>query len=209
MMVIYYASTAIRLSMISDSSKALSVYKKKHGISKISQGNILKLIGVTKMLSEDKNFSKAKIYLNKALEIFSKIVWWKGWTSWKLAILRWDWEIIFNKNASIGDLLSLISEANKTKEQFLKFKYSKGIERLSIYIDCLTNKLNGVNSGNFRKTLKHKTLRSKHTDHVKESLFNLEASQDEDVMLLVEFADENNELDALLKETVSFIKKNI
>ena len=203
MMVIYYATTAIRLSMISDSAKALSVYKKKYGISKVSQGNILKLIGVTKMLSEDKNFNKAKVYFTKALEIFSKINCSKGWAACKLAILRCDWEIIFNKSANIGELLSLINEANKTKELFSKFKYKRGIERLMIYIDWLTNKLNGVNSGNFRKTLKNKTLKFNQGEHTKESLFNLEASQDEDIKLLIEVAEENTELDSIFWETVN------
>lgn len=134
-LVIYYAVTAIRLSMVSDSAKALSLYKKKFGISRISQGNILKLIGVTKMLSEDKNFSKAKIYFSKALEIFTKIYCCNGWTACKLAVLRCDCEIIFNKSANIGELLSLINEANRTKEMFSTLKYQRGVERLMIYID--------------------------------------------------------------------------
>lgn len=68
MLVIYYVATVIRLSKFSDGLKAINEYKKKKGLSKLTQAHIFKLLGVLTMLAEKKDYQKAKKYLIKAGE---------------------------------------------------------------------------------------------------------------------------------------------
>lgn len=88
MMVVYYVSTVIRLSKISDGFKAIEQYKKKQSVSKLCKAHIYKLLGVLNMLSEQKNYATAKRCFNKALECFSKIDCMRGFAVTKLALLR-------------------------------------------------------------------------------------------------------------------------
>lgn len=72
-LVIYYVATVIRLSKFSDARKAIYEYKTKKGLSKLGMAHLYKLMGLLTMLSEQKDYHKAKKYFNKALECFSEI----------------------------------------------------------------------------------------------------------------------------------------
>ena len=188
MLVVYYVATVIRLSKFSDGLKAINEYKKKKGLSKITQAHIYKLLGVLTMLAEKKDYQKAKKYLIKAGECFSEAECRRGLAITKLAILRCDCEISFNKHLSMGELSKMIESSEKCKLDLGKLAYKEGEQRAQLYIDCLKNKINGEESGNFRRTLKNKSIVVKHFNKTKAvgTLMNAEVLQDEDIKLFVE-----------------------
>ena len=71
--------------------------------------------------------------------------------------------------------------------------YKVGQERAKLYIDCLKNKYSGEDIGNFKKTLKFKSIRMKNflKTNTKTSLLNNDVIQDEDIKLFVEVIEES------------------
>lgn len=106
----------------------------------------------------------------------------------RLALLRCECEIEFNKEVNIGRLTNVIAEIEKSRMQLGRIGYKIGEERAKIYVDCLKNKIEGQELGNFRKTLKTKSIRVKVFNNTKSvgTLLNSEILQDEDVKLFVE-----------------------
>jgi len=88
MMVIYYVSTVIRLSKISDGFKAIAQYEQKGKMSKLAEAHIYKLLGVLHMLSEEKDYHKAKDFFEKSATSFASFNCMRGFGITKLAILR-------------------------------------------------------------------------------------------------------------------------
>ena len=87
-LVIYYVSIVIRLSKLSDGHKAITEYNKKKGLSKIALAHIYKILGVLTMLSEEKDYYKAKGYFERSVYYFNKIKARKGYAISKLALVR-------------------------------------------------------------------------------------------------------------------------
>jgi hypothetical protein len=193
MMVVYYVATVIRLSKISDGFKAIEQYKKKISVSKLWKAHIYKLLGVLNMLSEQKNYNTAKRWFKKSLEWFSKIDCMRGFAITKLALLRCNWEIEFNKSSNFEELKQAIAVAEKWMIELGGLGYKVGQERAKLYIDCLKNKYSGEDIGNFKKTLKFKSIRIKNfmKTNIKASLLNNDIIQDEDIKLFVEVIEES------------------
>lgn len=197
LLVIYYVSAVIRLSKFSDALKAINEYRKKKSLSKPAQAHMYKILGVLSMVNEKKDYNKAKKYFKKSIEKFVDLNWIRGKAIAKLALLRCDWEIAFNKDFNIKELTKAISEADESIQWLSKLEYPEIVERAQIYSDWIKNKLNGDNIGNFRRTLKSKSI--KKTILVQSlkggTLLNSDVLQDEDIKLYVEVVEqfENND----------------
>lgn len=158
MLVIYYISIVIRLWKLSDAQKAIQEYQKKKGLSNRALAHIYKLRGVLAMLSEKKEMNEAKNWFKQALQYFYKIGSEKGRAICRLALVRVQWEIEFIQERS-QNLKSLVSIAEKAKDQFQRISCKIGEERANAYIHCLQNKINGDNLPNLKTFAKLMTLK--------------------------------------------------
>ena len=134
-LVIYYVSIVIRLSKLSDGHKAITEYNKKKGLSKIALAHIYKILGVLTMLSEEKDFYKAKGYFERSVKYFEQVKPHKGHVISKLALLRCECEIEFKKISKTEDLKDLVCKTEELKFHFEQYKHDLGISRCDLYID--------------------------------------------------------------------------
>lgn len=200
LLVIYYVSAVIRLSKFSDALKAINEYKKKKSLSKSAQAHMYKILGVLSMVNEKKDYKKAKKYFKKSIEKFVDLNWIRGNAIAQLALLRCEWEIAFNKDFNIRDLTKAISEADESIQWLSKLDYPEIVARAKVYSDWIKHKLNGDNIGNFRKTLKSKSIKKKILvqSPKEDTLLNSDVLQDEDIKLYVEVVEQFENYDNVI-----------
>jgi hypothetical protein len=187
-LVIYYVSIVIRLSKLQDGMKAINEYNKKKSLSSLACAHISKVLGVLSMLSEDKKYQEAKEHFNKSISHFKKIKSPIGLTISRLALIRCECEIEFRRISKPEVLHQLIKSTKECKKAFRSYNHKLGEDRAQLYINCLINKLSGQDIGNFKKTLRSTTLKSKGFIQTrnKESLLISNMLQDEDIKLFLE-----------------------